>query len=109
MPPDGLVKLADAAFMRTLAACGCSPALFDDSDGTSKREALRQWHLGTVAPLARLVEAELSAKLETDVRLRFDLYNVDLAGRAQAFQKLLVGGVGVNEALATSGLLAGDG
>ena len=89
-----------------LAACGCSPALFDDSDGTSKREALRQWHLGTVLPLARLLEAELSAKLETPVRLNFDLYNVDLAGRAQAFQKLVAGGVAVNEALATSGLLA---
>ena len=30
----------------------------------------------------------------------------DLAGRAQAFQKLVAGGVAVNEALATSGLLA---
>lgn len=106
MPPESMVKVTDAAFMRTLAACGCSPALFDDSDGTSKREALRQWHLGTVQPLARLLEAELSAKLETDVRLRFDLYNVDLAGRAQAFQKLVAGGVAVTEALATSGLLA---
>ena len=107
-PPEALVRLADAAFMRSLAAAGCSPALFDDSDGTSKREALRQWHLGTVQPLARLLEREASEKLETDVRLRFDLYNVDLAGRAQAFQKLVAGGVSVNEALATSGLLAGD-
>ncbi len=96
------------AFARVLAACGCSPALFDDSDGTSKREALRQWHLGTVQPLARLLESELSEKLETDVRLSFDLYNVDLAGRAQAFQKLVAGGVAVNEALATAGLLAGE-
>ena len=105
-PNESMVKLIDSAFMRVLASCGCSPALFDDSDGTSKREALRQWHLGTVRPLARLLEAELTAKLETDVRLRFDLYNVDLAGRAQAFQKLVAGGVAVNEALATSGLLA---
>ena len=107
-PPDAMVQLADSAFARMLAACGCSPALFDDSDGTSKREALRQWHLGTVQPHARLLEAELSAKLETPVRLRFDLYNVDLAGRAQAFQKLVAGGVPVNEALATSGLLQED-
>ena len=78
---------------------------FDDSDGTSKREALRQWHLGTVQPLARLLETELSEKLEASIRLRFDLYNVDLAGRAQAFQKLIAGGVGVNEALQTAGLL----
>ncbi len=105
-PPDSMVAVSKDAFARVLAACGCSPALFDDSDGTAKREALRQWYLGTVQPLARLLQAELTAKLETNVGLRFDLYNVDLAGRAQAFQKLVAGGVGVNEALATSGLLA---
>ena len=108
MPPDSMVKIADAAFARTLAACGCSPALFDDSDGTAKRESLRQWFLGTVAPLARLLETELAAKLETPVRLRFDSYPLDLAGRAQAFQKLVAGGVAVNEALATSGLLVDE-
>ena len=108
MPPESMVAVSKDAFARVLAACGCSPALFDDSDGTSKREALRQWHLGTVQPLARLLESELSEKLETDVRLSFDLYNVDLASRAQAFQKLVAGGVAVNEALATAGLLAGE-
>ena len=61
-PTDAMVKLADGAFARMLAAAGCSPALFDDSDGTSKREALRQWHLGTVQPLARILERELSEK-----------------------------------------------
>ena len=105
-PPDAMATIRKDAFAAVLAACGCSPALFDDSDGTSKREALRQWHLGTVLPLARLLEHELTLKLAAPVRLRFDLYNVDLAGRAQAFQKLVAGGVAVNEALATSGLLA---
>ena len=38
-PPEALVSLSKAAFARMLAACGCSPALFDDSDGTSKRES----------------------------------------------------------------------
>ena len=108
MPPDALVKLGDSSFARSLAAAGCSPALWDAADGTSKREALRQWHLGTVQPLARLLEFEATEKLETDVRLRFDLYNTDLAGRAQAFQKLVAGGVAVNEALMTAGLLADD-
>ena len=107
-PPAAMATIAEAAFARMLAACGCSPALFDDSDGTSKREALRQWHLGAVRPLARLLETELSAKLETPVRLRFDNYPLDLAGRAQAFQKLVAGGVAVNEALITAGLLADE-
>ncbi len=107
-PPESVVRLADAAFARMLAACGCSPALFDDSDGTSKREALRQWHLGTVMPLARILEHEISMRLEAPVRLRFDAYPLDLAGRAQAFQRLVAGGVAVNEALVTAGLLADD-
>ena len=59
-------------------------------------------------PLARILEAELSGKLEADVRLTFDNYPLDLAGRAQAFQKLVAGGVPVSEALATAGLLADD-
>ena len=107
-PPDGLVQVRTDAFKAVLAAAGCSVAMFDDSDGTSKREALRQFFLGTVQPLARLLEAELSAKLEVHIRLSFDLYNVDLAGRAQAFQKLVAGGVAVNEALIKAGLLAGE-
>ena len=109
MPPESMVRMADAAFARVLAACGVPPPLFTDADGTSQREAVRRWHLNTVLPLARLVEHELSVKLETDVRLKFDHYPLDLAGRAQAFQKLVAGGVAVNEALAVSGLLADGG
>ena len=87
-PPTALVQLADQAFGRMLAACGCSPALFDDSDGTAKREALRQWHLGTVQPLARILAHELTHQLGAEVHLKFDLYNVDLAGRASAFPEV---------------------
>ncbi len=107
-PPEAVVALAKDSFARTLAACGASPALWDDSDGTAKREALRQWYLGTVQPLARILERELSDQLAAPIKLRFDLYNVDLAGRAQAFQKLVAGGVAVTEALVTAGLLADD-
>ena len=97
------------AFASVLAACGCSVAMFDASDGTAKREAQRVFLHGTVRPLGRMLAAELSAKLETDVALNFDqLYMHDLAGRAQAFQKLVAGGVSVNGALVTSGLMAGD-
>ena len=108
MPPESMAMIRKDPFGAVLAACGASPALFDDSDGTSKRESLRQWHMGTVRPLARLLETELTVKLETDVGLRFDNYPLDLAGRAQSFQKLVAGGVAVNEALAVSGLLAED-
>ena len=50
MPPDAMVKLADSAFdARARGRAVASPALFDDSDGTAKREALRQWHMGVDA------------------------------------------------------------
>ena len=105
-PPEGLAKVADTAFARVLAACGCSPALFDDSDGTSKREAQRQWFLNTVQPLATMIGEELSAKLDAPLALRFDLHNFDLAGRAAAFAKLVSAGMPIEQAVATSGLLA---
>lgn len=69
-------------------------------------EAVRRWHLNSVLPLDRLLEAELTAKLETDVKLIFDNYPLDLTGRALAFQKLVADGVPVNEALVTLGLLS---
>ena len=110
MPPEGMTVIAEQTFKTILAACGCSMAMFDDSDGTSKREAQRIFLHGTVRPLGKLLAAELSAKLETEIALNFDqLYMHDLTGRASAFQKLIAGGVAVNEALITSGLLTDDG
>ena len=105
-PPAGLVQVREQAFNAVLASTGTPPSLFLDSDGTSQREAVRRWHMNLVLPMARLLEEELSAKLEADVRLVFDNYPLDLAGRAQAFQKLVAGGLSPVEALATSGLLA---
>ena len=107
-PPVSMTKVQEQSFMHVLAATGTPPSLFVDSDGTSQREAVRRWHLGTVLPLARILESELTAKLDADVRLQFDAYPLDLAGRAMAFQKLVAGGVSVTEALATAGLLADD-
>ena len=34
-PPEGMATIADQTFATVLAACGCSVAMFDDSDGTS--------------------------------------------------------------------------
>ena len=104
-PPQALVSIADAAFSRMLAACGCPPSLFTDSDGTSQREGLRRWHLSTVLPLARLLEYELSARLDTQVKLRFDAYPKDMVSRAQVFAKLIAAeGVTVEKALEIAGL-----
>ena len=109
-PTAALVALADASFARVLAATGTPPSLFIDSDGTSQREGLRRWHLGTVLPLARLVEHELTAKLETPVRLKFDAYPTDMVSRATVFAKLAgVEGISPEMALALAQIGDGDG
>ncbi len=105
-PPEAMVEIAKQSFERILAACGMPAAIWTGDAAQASREALRLWHQNTVRPLARMLEHELEVKLEADLKLQFDNYPLDLAGRAQAFQKLVAGGVGVNEALATSGLLA---
>ena len=105
MPPESMAKIMGQSFAEVLAACGGSPALFDDSDGTSKREALRQFHMGTVRPLAGVLAVELAAKLETPVGLKFDAYAIDMAGRAQSFKNLIAGGMEIEKALAISGLM----
>ena len=108
MPPESMEKIRAGAFNSMLSACGCPPSLFLDADGTGQREAVRRWHQNTVLPLARILEHELREKLEVDISLKFDNYPLDLQGRAQAFQKLVAGGMTPEKALQVSGLLAGE-
>ena len=108
-PTAPLVQLAKDAHMRAVAACGASVALFDDSDGTSKREALRQFHLGTVRPLAKLLEHELSARFDVPVKLKFDGYPRDMVSRAAVFSKLIAAeGMTVEKALEIAGLTGAE-
>ena len=108
--PAALVDLAQQAFERALAATGTPPAMFTAAaDGTAQREAIRRWHLGTVIPLARVLEAELSRKLETRVRLEFDGYPKDMVSRAQVFAKLAAAeGMTPQQALEIAGLIEPD-
>ena len=107
-PPEAFTQVARDAFERMVAACGASVSLFTDADGTSQRESWRRWHLGTVQPLAKLLAHELTLRLETEVKLRLDKYPTDLAGRASAFKALVGGGMDIERAVATAGLLADD-
>ena len=106
-PPAALVELRRDAFNAVLAACGTPPSLFADADGTAQREALRRWHLGTVLPLARLLEAELRAKLDSGVSLEFDSYALDMVSRAQVVAKLTAAGVDLAVAMGAVGLADG--
>ena len=107
MPPESMATIRKDAFEAILSACGTPPSLFLDSDGTSQREALRRWHLGTVLPLARLLEHELTAKLETPVELKFDSYALDMVSRATVVAKLAQAGVPMATALDAVGLADG--
>ena len=88
-----------------LGVCGVPVSLFTDADGTAARESWRRFVMGSVEAVARLVEAELSAKLETPVKLSFEgLWAHDLTGRAQAFKGLIAGGMSLERAVNVSGL-----
>ncbi len=104
-PPETVVRLAEGAFARLLAAGGASVSLFSDADGTAQREALRRFHLFTVLPALKLIERELQAQVDGGIRLTVDHYGADLAGRAATFKKLVEGGMALPDAVAASGVL----
>jgi len=105
--PDSFRQVARDAFDRFCAACGVPPSLFHSTaDGTSQRESLRRFGLFTLRPLARCIEAELSAKLAAPVTLLFDSYDRDMVSRSQVFAKLAaVEGITAETALRIAGLL----
>ena len=87
-PPATLGLLRAAVEATVLGLLGIPPGLADASaDGTAQRESYRRWLHGSVQPLARLVEHELHAKLDTDARLSFRRLEAgDVAGRARAWR-----------------------
>ena len=104
--PEVLASLRTAVGKTVLAACGVPVELVEAGDGTGQREAWRRFLFGSVAPVARLIEHELSRKLETVVKLGFqELRASDLAGRARVFQSMVGGGMDVARAAALSGLV----
>ena len=105
-PPAVLPTLRADVFSAVLGACGVPVSLFTDADGTSQRESFRRFLTTGLEPVGRLVASELAAKLETGFRFDFtNTYAHDLAGRAQAFGKLVAGGMDLTEAVAVAGLV----
>ena len=106
-PPDVLKSLRSDAGMAVLAACGIPTAMvMGNSDGTAMREAYRRFVMLIVDPILDTLRAEIERKLETEVN--FDLralFAHDLQGRASAFQKLIAGGLSIQDSIQASGLL----
>lgn len=91
-PPETLAALRTGAALTVFGACGVPPSLVTlPADGTGQREAWRRFLHGSVGPVARIVEAELAAKLDTpDLRLVLDdLAAADMTGRARAWRSLV--------------------
>lgn len=106
-PPQSAVTLLEQSVEQLVAACGVPNELLQRTDGTSLREAWRQFLFGTLAPVARMVQAELRDKLEEPALvLTFDeLRASDLAGRARAFQSMVGAGMEPARAASLAGLM----
>ena len=101
-----MISQAKLASAEVYAACGMNPGLFTTEGETAQREAYRQALHSLVAPLGKMVAAELSAKLETGIQFDWmELRAGDISGRARAFQSLVGGGMDMQQAAALSGLL----
>ena len=107
--PAASIEAAKLAFGEVVAACGLSVALWDDSQGTGKREAYRQAIHTVVAALGRIVSAEMTSKMGSDIRLDWtELRAGDISGRAKALQSMVGAGMDLTKAMALSGLMVSD-
>ena len=105
-PPASMPELMGQGFTELLCACGIPPGMFQKMGDSGQREAYRRFVTLTIEPLGRLVGAELSSKLETEIKLSFQgLFAHDLAGRARAFSSMVTSGIDVAKAAALSGLM----
>ena len=100
-PPSALVSLHELATREIYAACGVSPSM--------NRETFRQFFTTTMAPLGKIVAAELSNKLQVDLSFDWsELRAADITGRARAFQSLVAAGMDLDDAAKVSGILIED-
>ena len=108
-PPTTVPQIFAAVQSSILAICGVPIELVQIADGTGQREAWRRCLHGTIEPLARLIESELSRVYGRPVRMTFEsLFASDIAGRARAFQSMVTGGMSIQDAANASGLVADD-
>ena len=108
-PPAALVELHEIASREVYAACGVPPVLFAGAGAAAGlREAYREFLFATIAPIGRIVQEELTAKLDGDIRLDWtELRASDIASRARAFQGMVGAGMDLARAAALSGLMVG--
>ena len=90
---------------RSTRAIGIPYSLVVDAPGVGQRESYRRMLHSTIAPIARIVEAELSAKMGVEIRLSFEaLFGGDLSAKSRAVSSLTTSGMELERALALVGL-----
>lgn len=104
--PQSIAQIYKELHEQTIVLCGVPLSVVNQS---AQREAWRQFIFGTIAPLGKLIVAELRKHIGNDLSLNFEeLRASDITGRARAFQSLVGGGLDLNQAAQLSGLLAVD-
>ena len=104
-----LATIMETGFSQMLSAMGCPPGLFLGGSASAAREDYRRWYSATVEPLAIMLAAELSLKLETPISLSFSgRFSGDLAGRARAFQSMVGAGMELAKAAGLAGLMVAE-
>ena len=92
MVPLASIQLWEGAMLAVLAALGVPPSLYT-SQGAALRESYRHLFGSTIEPLARLIAAELSEKLEEEVTIRFpERIRSDVSALSRGFKGLVDGG-----------------
>lgn len=92
---------------RLFLAYGIPALLSNHATGSAAlREGMRAFYFGVLAPLARLLEAELRRVFGDPVRVDpSDYLSADLAGRARSIKALTEAGVPLGYALAAAGFV----
>ena len=103
--PEAAGKLYADLRHEVCEACGVPGQLVNPAGaGPAAREAWRRFTVGTVEPIARLLEAELTRVLEQPVRIRlWRMAGVDAAGRARAVHVMTEAGFDKETAAAMCG------
>ena len=103
--PESNIALRTDASTDVIAALGIPPSLFRGTDGVSMREAYRLLLVSTLQPIAQIISAELSRKLEVGVSIGFKrLFAADIQSRSRAFAAMVASGVDEQTAMEISGL-----
>ena len=110
-PSEGHLTLRREAALELIEAAGVPAVLADPrAEAQGQREGFRRFVHATIEPMARIVEAEMTAKAGLPCALNFaSLFAADLAGRGRALKQMVESGVALADALDTVGLGGGDG